>query len=171
MTLATNWVDNIGMFVNAAYLNQVGNEVNANIAQLAGLSAIHTARAASVTTSETSTSVSTYGDLATTTDQVIVTIGASGLAIVLLGASIWCASGGGGGRMSFDVSGANTLAADDSRAIMQNAEQTGVHEIGTVGRAILLTGLSAGSTTFKAKYKGISFNVAFSNRHIAVIPL
>lgn len=29
MTLATNWVDNIGMFVNAAYLNQVGNEVNA----------------------------------------------------------------------------------------------------------------------------------------------
>ncbi len=30
MTLATNWVDNIGMFVNAAYLNQVGTEVNAN---------------------------------------------------------------------------------------------------------------------------------------------
>ncbi|WP_104151097.1 hypothetical protein [Mycobacterium intracellulare] len=30
MTLATNWVDKIGMFVNAAYLNQVGTEVNAN---------------------------------------------------------------------------------------------------------------------------------------------
>lgn len=30
MTLATNWVDNIGMFVNAAYLNQLGSEVNAN---------------------------------------------------------------------------------------------------------------------------------------------
>lgn len=30
MTLATNWVDNIGMFVNAAYLNQVGSEGNAN---------------------------------------------------------------------------------------------------------------------------------------------
>lgn len=29
MTLATNWVDNIGMFVNAAYLNQLGGEVNA----------------------------------------------------------------------------------------------------------------------------------------------
>lgn len=32
MTLATNWVDNIGMFVNAAYLNQLGNEVNGNTA-------------------------------------------------------------------------------------------------------------------------------------------
>lgn len=30
MTLATNWVDNIGMYVNAAYLNQVGAEVNAD---------------------------------------------------------------------------------------------------------------------------------------------
>lgn len=30
MTLATNWVDNIGMFVNAAYLNQLGTEVNAD---------------------------------------------------------------------------------------------------------------------------------------------
>lgn len=30
MTLATNWVDNIGMFVNAAYLNQNGTETNAN---------------------------------------------------------------------------------------------------------------------------------------------
>lgn len=29
MSLATNWVDNIGMFVNAAYLNQLGNEHNA----------------------------------------------------------------------------------------------------------------------------------------------
>lgn len=32
MTLATNWVDNIGMFVNAAYLNQNGTETNANTA-------------------------------------------------------------------------------------------------------------------------------------------
>lgn len=32
MTLATNWVDNIGMFVNAAYLNQNGSETNANTA-------------------------------------------------------------------------------------------------------------------------------------------
>lgn len=31
MTLATNWVDNIGMFVNAAYLNQLGTEHNASI--------------------------------------------------------------------------------------------------------------------------------------------
>lgn len=32
MTLATNWVDGIGMFVNAAYLNQNGSETNANTA-------------------------------------------------------------------------------------------------------------------------------------------
>lgn len=30
MTLATNWVDNIGMFVNAAYLNALDTAVNAN---------------------------------------------------------------------------------------------------------------------------------------------
>lgn len=49
MTLATNWVDNIGMFVNAAYLNQVGSEVNANTARTASQNGTFSARPAANT--------------------------------------------------------------------------------------------------------------------------
>jgi len=36
MALPTNWVDEVGMEVDASFLNQLGGEVNANTTALAG---------------------------------------------------------------------------------------------------------------------------------------
>jgi hypothetical protein len=66
--------------------------------------------------------------------------------------------------MSFACSGANTLAADDSRTVSPTAVQWG-------GIPLLLAGLTAGATTFKAKYKSGSGTVSFAQRRISAIPL
>lgn len=110
------------------------------------------------------TSASAYTDLATVGPSVTVTIGSNGLALVSIYSYLSNSSSGYTG-MGFVVSGANTIAADDTSAIFN---------IGTngnrFGATFLLTGLSAGSTTFKAVYKGNN-TATFSSRRIAVVPL
>lgn len=123
------------------------------------------AAGAVVATSETCSSTS-YADLATTTDTVTVTIGASGMAQVFISSQSAYVSGSANFPCtSFAISGATTLAASDSlSASLQNAGMQGV--------PFLLTGLAAGSTTFKMKYRitaAGSWN--FSARRIGVIPL
>lgn len=118
----------------------------------------------SVSTSETTTSTS-YVDLPTTTDTVTVTIGANGLALVALS----CTFGNSGTNytnVSFAASGANTIAAADSNAIAHN-------QASLIGFAnvFLLTGLNAGSTTFKMKYNVVAGTGTFKSRRISVVPL
>lgn len=126
---------------------------------------------AAVATNEGTTSTS-YADLATTTDQVTVTIGASGKALVILQAilshdTIWGIS-----WVGFAASGANTIAASDLNAAVYQSPAASVRGNGAI--TVPLTGLTAGSTTFKMKYKrdaasgGTSF---YSNRRITVVPL
>ncbi|OBJ49542.1 hypothetical protein [Mycobacterium sp. 1423905.2] len=124
---------------------------------------VNGATAAFVATSE-STSSTTYTDLATTTDQVTVNIGSSGKALVFLSADISAAASGGVASMGFALSGANSQAASDSQRITGS-----FYTIGG-GVAFLLTGLAAGSTTFKAKYKSVGATGTAANRRIAVIP-
>mgnify|MGYP000874351120 FL=1 len=162
--LPANWADNVGMIENAAYLNAVGEMNNALKSALTTI--VNGAATAAVATAE-STSSSSYVDLTTTTDTVTVTIGNSGMAIVLIQAQH--ANTGGYNLTSFTISGSTTRAADDTTCIQAAGHASGVQV--QVGNAYLVTGLTAGSNTFKMKYKVISGTGTFANRRIAVIPL
>ena len=140
--------------------------INATLAAIAGLVSAE----ATVATSESTTST-TYTDLATTTDSVTVTIGNSGVALVYTAASITYTSGTSVCPfVSFALSGANTVAASDGTSfILTNIVTTGFSH--PVSRLTIVSGLAAGPTTFKMKYRVSGGNWAFANRRISVIPL
>ena len=162
--LATNWADNVGMIENAAYLNAVSTMNNSLKSALIGT--VNNAASATVSTAETTTSA-TYTDLTTTSDTVTVTIGASGMAIVMIYATIGLT--GYQGFMSYAVSGATTSAASDTKSMNYQCAVSNIG--GSFGATFFETGLAAGSTTFKLKYRTTSSATGtFSNRRIAVIP-
>lgn len=121
-----------------------------------------------VATAQTTTSTS-YADLATTGPAVTVTIGASGMAMVFINAKLDNNTGGYDSHMSFAISGATTLAADDKYGI-QNVV-FGAAYVTQQGAPHLLTGLTPGSTTFTAKYRVGGNTGTFTFRHLSVIPL
>jgi hypothetical protein len=123
-----------------------------------------------VATSE-STSSSTFTDLATTTDQVTINIGTSGMALVFLSSLLSNSTSGGYATMGFAVSGASTVSATLSMSIAADAT-SGNTTPGRFGAPFLVTGLTPGANTFKAKYEAVSGGTAtFQDRRIAVIPL
>lgn len=162
--LPTNWVDDAST-IHASDWNNVsgmGNAIKAAIGTIG-----YGTQRSMTTASETTTSAS-YTDLTTTTDQVTVGIGSSGMALLFFGAHL-TNSGANYCYIGVDISGANTTAASDSTCI-----QAAVHSAGVVkafSNALLVTGLTAGFTTFKLKYKVNTGTGTFSNRRISVIPL
>lgn len=126
-----------------------------------------TAVSASVLTSETTTSTS-YTDLTTTTDSVSATVGASGSVLVCMAATIANSTIYTYSYASYGISGGNTRAVDDDHCIILAQQSFGGL---AAGACFLETGLSAGSATFKMKYKVSANTGTFSNRSIAVIPL
>lgn len=117
-----------------------------------------------VATSQTTTSTS-YTDLATAGPAATVTIGANGLALVIITGKLFN-SGVNDTFMGYAVSGANTVAATDTTAQVVNS--TPGQRNSTMS---LLTGLTPGSTTFTAKYRVAAGTGTFSDRNIIVIPL
>ncbi len=113
---------------------------------------------------------SAYVDLATTTDSVNVNVPSSGAVMVCIYAQIGGNAAGAQGYMSFAMSGNNTAAASDDTAIMARYSASS-SLMGWLGSPFVLTGLTPGSTTFKAKYKSGGGTATFSARRIAVIPL
>jgi hypothetical protein len=116
-----------------------------------------------------STSSGTYADLTTPGPSVTVTVGSSGNVIVMWGCAA-SSSSGYNARMSFALSGTNTIAANDTNAIIVASSYSAMYS--TVSRMIVLTGLNPGVTTFTAKYRtdsGASWG--FSLRDIMVTPL
>jgi hypothetical protein len=120
-----------------------------------------------VSTSE-NTGSTTYTDLATTTDQITINIGASGLAIVSVYAHLAYFSSNTISYVGFALSGANSASAADNQAVWGNFVNVTDY---AHGATFLLTGLAAGATTFKMKYRVSGGTGTFSNRRIAVIPL
>jgi len=148
-----------------SYTNVHANNVAAAVNTL-----VNGMQTAYVATAESTTST-TFTDLATTTDQVTVTIGQSGVALVFMSASLTGSVAGNAPVMSFAVSGANTIAA----AVGANAmlyQAAGAGYIGQFGVMVPLAGLAAGSTTFKLKYTsaGAAGTSTFQYRRITVIP-
>jgi hypothetical protein len=113
------------------------------------------------------TASTTFADLPTTTDQVTVNVGASGLAQVDIYAAV-SNSGTTGTMVGFAISGATTQAASDAYSLRWDASATFV---GRPGASFLLTGLAPGATTFKMKYRVAAGTGTYQDRRIAVTPL
>ena len=150
--------------------NQV---LTADSAQALGLkwatpaSAAPTSGNASVLTFQTTTSLS-YVDLATSGPACTVTTGTK--ALVIFGCNATNTSNGNAAnRMDFAVSGATTRAATDDTAFLNTSGTINFQT--QASRAITITGLTAGSNTFTAKYITNSGTAQFGNRFITVIDL
>lgn len=130
-------------------------------------------RAADVTattllTDETTTSAA-YTDLVTVGPSVTVTIGPSGLALVILSANTYSTAAGVTRSMSCALSGATTRAASDiDVALVHYSDAANSQLTGSVVRE--LSGLTPGGTTFTSKYACLGAG-HFRYRQIAVVPL
>ena len=125
-----------------------------------------------VATSETTTSTS-YTDLATTGPDVSVTIGASGMALVMFGCVAYNSSANFRNNMAIAMSGANTETAGTTggRDLTLRDPLTSGNQGCTTYTTYLATGLTSGSTTFTAKYRVQGGTGTFATRQITVIPL
>lgn len=128
------------------------------------------ADAATVATSQTTASTS-YTDLATVGPAVTVTIGANGLALVIMYAHMANATDTADCRMGFVVSGASTVAVSDTTALIRRASDASAAGVGASSAVHLVEGLTPGSNTFTSKYRVNAGTGTFLNRVIAVIPL
>lgn len=129
-----------------------------------GPSKLATGAAGALVTTSEGTASGTYVQLATTTDNVSVTIGANGLAWV----AIFCnfLNSLNQSYVGYAVSGATTVAATDTAALLSDTTVT--HQ---VGATFLATGLTAGSNTFGLRYRVTGGTGTFLNRRIAVMPV
>lgn len=126
------------------------------------------AAAATVATSQTTASTS-YVDLGTVGPAVTVTIGANGLALATVYALTSNDTINSANIMSFAVSGATTVAAADNFAFIMRAHTAA--QSSAASATFLVTGLTAGSNTFTAKYDVNAGTGTWLNRRISVIPL
>lgn len=113
--------------------------------------------------SSTTTSTS-YGNLA---DAVTTSwsTGTGTMALVSIYANIANSANGNRTWMSYAVSGATTIAANDANSINHSSNQ-GMRW----GATFLVTGLNPGTNTFTAQYRVTAGTGTFSVRRIAVIP-
>jgi hypothetical protein len=125
---------------------------------------------AEVLTNQTTTSAS-YTDLATAGPAVTITTGTS--VIVLITADLGDpANTAGFIRASFAVSGATTRAASDNEALVASGAAISTSDpFGTYSRAVVITGLTAGSNVFTMKYKVSAGTASFQNRNIVIVAL
>lgn len=117
-----------------------------------------------IATSETTTSTS-FTDLATAGPSCTITVPASGKVLLLMTIQV-SNSGAGYSLAAYSMSGANTAAEDSDRVIQVTGSNAAVST-----RASLLTGLTAGSTTFKLRYRVQSGTGTYLRRSIIAIPI
>ena len=122
-----------------------------------------TPQSATVATTQTTTSTS-YTDLTTSGPAVTLATGTS--ALVTVAFQGYNSGAGYLSYMSVAVSGATTIAAADSTAAVVRYDNNI-----SASATFLLTGLTAGSNTFTAKYKTstAATTATFINRHLTVV--
>lgn len=127
-------------------------------------------KGAQVLTTETTTTT-TYTDLTTSGPAVTVTTGTT--ALVSVSAQMATGTAGDGAAMSFAVSGATVVAASDNfGAVISGSGSVANLTVQCSNGMYYITGLTAGSNTFTAKYRAVTGGTAtFLRRNIAVIPL
>lgn len=161
---------------NAPTLSATGGDTNINLnisAKGTGRVVLNGAGAPVNTTVATSEGTASGYPVALATAQAATaTIGTSGAALVILhcqGAN--SAAGGQGWLMGFAVSGATTVAANQTDAIGKPSTDV-ANAYTRIAGSILVTGLTAGSNTFTAQFGQLGGGTAtFAARKISVIPL
>ena len=123
---------------------------------------------AAVATSQTTTSTS-YADLGTVGPSVTVTIGSSGVALLTMFTQAALTNSLEYILVSYEASGANTIAASDNRSAAFRTAST--NQESPLSYVVLLTGLTPGSTTFTMKYRVSAGTGTYQRRHMSVIPL
>lgn len=124
------------------------------------------AQTADVTTSETTTSTS-FTDLATSGPAVTITVGISGMALIIVSASIFNSNAGNNTFMSYSIDG-DTATTARGAVIGAISSTAGTQRM---TRANVETGLSPGSHTFTSKYLTAANTGTFAARRIIAIPL
>lgn len=142
-----------------------GNISDKRIPSLVSNSSV-VATPALVTTDE-STASNTYTDLTTTTDSVNVVVGTSGVLQVSIYAGLYNTTTNAT-YASFALSGANTLAAADTYALVESGLSNTQFNFGAT---FILTGLNPGYTTVKMKYKAQAGTAHALNRRVSARPL
>lgn len=175
------WVETVGSDVN--YVPRLDDSVILRITDdevyidgMAGTSPIQgvfrgLSVATSVTTSQ-SRGATTFGNLATVGPTTTVTVGPSGILIVVFSAQISTTSDNDGGVMGTALSGANTVAAEDARALVFYPKINGA--IQQMSRVSLYAGLTPGDTVVTCQYRDIidvGTDVFFANRRMFALPL
>ena len=120
-----------------------------------------------VGTNQVTTSTS-YTDLATAGPAVTITTGTK--ALIIITANQFNDTANGYSDMSFAVSGATTVAASSDRSLVLRASANATLR---PSHSVLMTGLTAGSNTFTAKYsrQDAVGNAYFNYRRISVIDM
>ncbi len=118
-----------------------------------------------VSTTETTTSTS-YTDLATSGPSVTVTTGTR--AFVAFGARMFNSSVGVVSFMSYDVSGASAISAND--AVSTHLESDPAAQVAAQYYGGIQTALTAGSNVFKSEYKASGGTASFQNRRLSILP-
>jgi hypothetical protein len=143
-------------------INQGGTSKKVTLTQLRTAGGEFASATAKVDTSETTTSTG-FADLTTPGPSVTVNVGASGKVRVTIKARVANTVAAGASYVGFGATGANTVAND-----VYLANSAGYYvECSTT---VLLTGLTAGSTTFKMMYAVGANTGTFSRRAITVEP-
>lgn len=114
-------------------------------------------------TNETTTST-TYTDLATVNRPAVALVTGTAVIVAIRG-DVACAAAQA--YMGFAVSGSTTVAASDAYAIACQSTATTFTGAGSV---FTVTGLTAGTNTFTAKYRATSGTGVFQNRMLTVWP-
>jgi hypothetical protein len=132
--------------------------------------AMRSVSSSTIATQESTTTLTSYGDLATVGPVVTVTTGTS--ALVYVTAMVADTNLGRADFADFDISGASTRSAQD--ATSARFEQD-TNEFQRYTAVTHVTGLNAGSNVFTMKYKiasaGTTSAANFRDRHLIVYPL
>lgn len=135
------------------------------VAVATGASALAPANDGAEVTTDQSTTSTSMTDLTTTGPAATVTTGTK--ALVIVSAGIYNDTADKAGYMHFAVSGASTVAADTAKALVVRGV---VARYVQASKVIRVTGLTAGSNTFTAKYATETGGTAhFTQRQIAAI--
>lgn len=124
--------------------------------------------AASVSSADTTTSTTYTATLTTNSGPVITNLVTGTQALVIVGARQANSTSTAECYTSFAISGSTTLNASDNFAFFFQAPA--VNGAGRASAAILVTGMTAGTSTFTTNYRVSAGTGTFSARHIAVLP-
>lgn len=163
--LPANWTADSSFTASAENnVESAANAVSAAVNAIVGGLAV-----SNIATSQNIPSASTSYVSMATADQVTATIGQSGAALVILTVQMTLTNYAA--YASYALSGANTVAAADGKALYFIQPASG-SELFTGSLVRLETGLTAGATTFTAQFRTTNsgYTYAVANRQLAVIP-